>query len=203
MAIPAPRRPADFPAGALPELARALRGEAGARISDQALQKAGYAVGGAIHRALMQELGGEDLPSLDRDRFWAELARHFHLRGWGRLKEARVHPGMGLITTYDWVEALPSSDQLPQGRDDLTEGDGFADGGAGFEDAAPGCPFSTGIFARILGEVAGGPVAVLEVTCRRRGDESCQFLYGHPDAVYQSYGLLGGGDSLDRALEQV
>jgi hypothetical protein len=48
--------------------------------------------------------------------------------------------------------------------------------------------------------VAGSPVAVLEVSCRTRGDDRCSFLFGSEQAIHDVYGLLLEGDSLDDAL---
>jgi hypothetical protein len=214
MAIPTPRRTAALPLVALTELARTLRAEAGARVSTLALQNAGYRAGDGIYREFAGEVAGGDPAALSRDRFWQELARFFDRRGWGRLREVRIHPGMGLLTAYEWAESAGA----PTGAAGATAGPEEApvDDGGGSErnrsepegvgapgTASSGCPFSTGMFARILGEAAGGPVAVLQVACTTRGDEACQFLFGHEDAVHRSYGLLTDGTPLDRVLEQV
>ena len=49
--------------------------------------------------------------------------------------------------------------------------------------------------------MAGGPVAVLEVTCRTRGDDACAFAFGSEGAVHELYGKLLEGADLDGALD--
>lgn len=214
MAIPTPRRTAALPLAALTELAGTLNAEVGSRVTTLALQNAGYRAGDGIYREFAGEVAGGDPATLPRDRFWQELGRFFDRRGWGRLTEDRIHPGMGLLSAYEWAEAAgatgdaASATARPDGarRDDGRGSAGDGSDPEAVEASGPalsGCPFSTGMFARILGEAAGGPVAVLQVACTTRGDEACRFLFGHEDAVHRSYGLLTGGTPLDRVLEQV
>ncbi len=184
MAIPAPpaARPptlgGGLPLAALPALARALRSEAGPEAAARVLQRAGYDAGKLVYRDFAAGVAGEDPSSLATEGFWTALGDFLRARGWGRLTHARVHPGMGLLTAHEWAEATPSE-----------EGEG--------------CPFSTGMLARILGEAAGGPIAVLQVACPTRGDDAVRFLFGHPEAVTGSHALLAEGGELDRILEQV
>ena len=56
-----------------------------------------------------------------------------------------------------------------------------------------------GFFGRLSG-AAGGPVAVLEVTCRTRGDDGCTFAFGSAATIHDLYGLLLEGQDLDSAL---
>jgi hypothetical protein len=56
------------------------------------------------------------------------------------------------------------------------------------------------MLSALLSEVAGGPVAVLEVTCRTKGDERCTFAFGSAPTVHDLYGLLLDGQDLDSAL---
>ena len=46
------------------------------------------------------------------------------------------------------------------------------------EDAS--CSFSAGYLSGLLTELAGGPIAVLEVACRARGDDTCSFAPPDP-----------------------
>ena len=149
-------------------------------LSVAALQRAGHAAGEGILRELASGTPDGDPAALAKDTFWDTVASFFESRGWGRLSQSRIHPGMGLLTAYDWAEA----------RD--ARGGGML-----------GCPISTGILARLLGEVAQGPIAVLQVACPSRGDDACQFLFGHEGAVGRSYDLLMEGVPLDRLLEEV
>lgn len=177
MPSPRPSRDPVVPAGTLTFLRRALRKEAGPLGTTHALHGAGYAAGEATLSSICEEIGATDPSELEEDRFWSELSRFFDERGWGRFEHDRVHPGMAILSSDDWMEADP----------DGTE-------------SQPGCAFSCGVFAHVLSRVAGGPVAVLEVTCRSRGDERCTFLFGSEGAVHQAYGHLLDGASVEQAL---
>lgn len=166
----------------LADLTRILRDaqeETDERLSVGALQRAGYAAGEGVFREFVSGTPGGDPAALAKDTFWDTVAGFFESRGWGRLSQTRIHPGMGLLTAYDWVETRDA------------------------RDGTPGCPISTGILARLLGEVVQGPIAVLQVACPSRGDDACQFLFGHEGAVGRSYDLLMEGVPLDRILEEV
>ena len=189
--------PATFPDLTLDDLTRILReaqDEPGRNLSPSALQRAGFAAGEGLFREFAAGIPGKDPASLAGERFWEVLTRFFQRRGWGRISQSRVHPGMGLVTAWDWAETRNA--ETGHGRT------GDKEAGHGGEGAA-GCPISTGMLARVLGEVAQGPVAVLQVACPSRGDDACQFLFGHEDAVRRSYDLLQEGVPLDQILEQV
>ncbi|NIX42216.1 MAG: hypothetical protein GWN06_24335, partial [Gemmatimonadetes bacterium] len=51
-----------------------------------------------------------------------------------------------------------------------------------------------------LTELAGGPIAVLEVSCRARGDDCCDFAFGSETAIHGLYGRLLQGENLQAAL---
>jgi len=65
----------------------------------------------------------------------------------------------------------------------------------------PGCPFTTGMLAGLLGGAAGETVAVLEVECRAGGHRACRFLAGAEHRLRTVRERLMGGDSLPEALE--
>jgi hypothetical protein len=184
---PTAAHPPTFPGLTLDDLSRILREgqeDPGKSPSTSALQRAGFAAGEGLFREFAAGIPGKDPASLAGERFWEVLARFFERRGWGRISQSRIHPGMGLLTAWDWAEARNAEP-------------GHGGGGTS------GCPISTGMLARVLGEVANGPVAVLQVACPSRGDDACQFLFGHEDAVRRSYDLLQDGVPLDHILEQV
>jgi len=197
MVNPDAPQPATFPDLTLDDLTRILReaqDEPGRDLSPSALQRAGFAAGEGLFREFAAGIPGKDPASLAGERFWEVLARFFQRRGWGRITQSRVHPGMGLLTAWDWAETRNA--ETGHGR--------TGDGEGGLRGAgAAGCAISTGMLARILGEVAQGPVAVLQVACPSRGDDACQFLFGHEDPVRRSYDLLQEGVPLDQILEQV
>jgi hypothetical protein len=168
----APREIA-IPASAFVSLRAHLEKEAGALPTVHALHHAGYAAG----KAAAPVLSGPDGASMGEEAFWTKLSDFFGRRGWGSLRHARAHKAVGLLSSTDWAEASA---------------------GDGSEDAS--CHFSAGFLSGLLTELAGGPVAVLEVGCRSRGAASCQFVFGSEGAIHELYGRLLEDDNLDAAL---
>lgn len=165
-----------LPAECFSTLRRELVQQVGAPVAVGALHLAGYRAGEAWAGTL-EEVD----PSVHRDApgttFWSRLEDHLRRRGWGALRHDTSHPGVGLLTASDWAEAL-GADADPEG----------------------GCSFSTGLLSGILSRLAGGPVAVLEVRCRTRGDEECAFAFGSEAAIHDLYGRLLEGVALADAL---
>ena len=166
-----------LPAATLTFLRQALRKEAGALGATHALHGAGYATGRPVLDEFQSLLGELSAESLDPNRFWERLSGFFSDRGWGSFTHERVHPGLAVLTSHDWMEADESASE-----------------------SQPGCAFTCGVFAHLLSSVAGGPIAVLEVTCRSRGDDACRFLFGSEEAVHDLYGHLLEGATLEQAL---
>lgn len=154
-----------------------LEQEAGTLQTVRALHHAGYRAGLSAAASLDDEAGGEAF-ALSQTAFWQHLGRYFSRRGWGEVSHASPHPAVGLLTSSDWAEARAD------------EGD--ADGS---------CSFSAGFLSGLLSQLAGGPVAVLEVECRTRGDQQCRFAFGSETAVHELYGMLLDGADLSSALE--
>jgi predicted hydrocarbon binding protein len=177
----APSRQGEFvlPAATLTILRRALRKEAGALKATHALHAAGYAAGEGVAEDFAAFAGATRPETLADADFWSLLNDFFVRRGWGGIRHERVHPGMAILTSSNWVEADD------EGRE-----------------TQPGCAFSSGVLASLFSRLAGGPVAVLEVACRSRGDEACRFLFGAEEAVHEVYGHLLEGASLETALAQ-
>ena len=50
-------------------------------------------------------------------------------------------------------------------------------------ESQPSCAFTTGVLSNFLTLAAGGPVAVLEVTCSSRGDDMCGFAFGSGNTI--------------------
>jgi hypothetical protein len=117
---------------------------------------------------------------LGRKAFWDHLSSFFTKRGWGTLSHRDAHPGIGMLSSADWGEA----------RTDRV-------------DAQASCSFSAGFLSGLLSQLAGGPIAVLEISCRSRGARSCDFAFGSEGAIQALYGRLLDGDDLDRALAAI
>lgn len=168
----APTRDIRLPADAILTLRRALMRELGAQAAGRALQEAGNAAGDTLHDRLAR---GDDLGATPSASFWDRLAALFREYGWGTIEHRALHDGVGALDARDWFEVDPN------GR-------------------TPSCPFTTGVLANILGRVAGGEVAVLQVPLPDGGSAGCRFLFGGPDALQRLYGEMRGGQDLDAAL---
>jgi predicted hydrocarbon binding protein len=168
----APREIA-VPVSVFGSLRNELEKEAGTLPAVHAMHNAGYRAG----TEAAGTLGGNGTATLPRDAFWTKLADFFRERGWGTLTHDSTHAAVGFLVSTDWAEA----------------GDGEVD-----PDAS--CFFSTGFLSGLLSELAGGPVAVLEVGCRTRGEDACRFAFGSETAIHDLYGRLLDGVDLDGAL---
>jgi hypothetical protein len=153
-----------------------LEKEAGTLPTVHALHHAGFAAGVAAAASLA---GGQegDPRALGQDVFWSRFSEFFDKRGWGKLRHEQRHRAVGILSSADWAEASG------------TEGGPEAS-----------CHFTTGFLSGILSELAGGPVAVLEVGCRMRGESACQFAFGSEGAIHELYGRLMDDADLDGAL---
>jgi hypothetical protein len=152
-------------------LRSALEKEAGALPTIHALHHAGYEAGTA---AAASFAGTGDITAMGQSAFWTKFTDFFTRRGWGTLDRSSEHNAIALLSSPDWAES-----SLDAGDSDLS------------------CCFSTGFLAGLLSELAGGPVTVLEVDCRARGDERCCFAFGSEAAVHDLYGHLLEGSNLD------
>lgn len=153
-----------------------LAKECGTLATIHALHAAGYQAGVEAAAVFSEPLDG-GVASLGRTAFWGRVRRFFLRRGWGTLSHDDGHGAVGLLTTTDWVEATPDA-----------------------PDEEGSCTFTTGFLAGFLTTVAGGPVAVLEVACRTRGDDVCTFAFGSESAVHELYGEMLDGAELEQAL---
>ena len=164
------------PAIGLAALRRQLQREAGSLAAIHALHAAGFSAGEALWEGLRRG-PARNLAEADQETFWERLTALLGRRGWGTIRHSAAHPGVGLLASGDWAEAL----------------------GGGDEDQ-PSCSFSTGMLSGLLSGAAGGPIAVLEVTCRAKGDERCTFAFGSAATVHDLYGLMLEGRPLESAL---
>lgn len=164
------------PASIFAALRNELAKEAGVLPTIHALHASGYKAGAAAVAAF-RTTPDEDLHALSQPEFWARLDAFFARRGWGTLTHVPRHEAVGILTSSDWVEGAERRDE-----------------------EHVSCSFSTGFLCGLLTELAGGPVAVLEVTCRGRGDDSCSFAFGAAATIHELYGRLLEGAELDGAL---
>jgi len=140
-----------------------------------ALQAAGYRAGESMYPDFERAMG-RDPAAMGRRAFFRSLSDFLTSRGWGSIRLEEPHTGVGLLVSNDWAEA--------------------SDGG----EPQPSCAFSAGLLAGLLTAAAAAPVAVLQVTCRSCGDESCGFAFGSGDTVSRLYGELVEGQAMDSAL---
>lgn len=160
-------------------LRRELSKEAGPLPTIHALHSAGFAAGSAAAETFRAAgNGGDEDPA--EEAFWTQFTAFFQRRGWGTLSRRTDHPAVGLLESGDWVES-----ESTEVADDAS------------------CSFSTGFVSGLLSALAGGPVAVLEVACRARGDDTCTFAFGSESAVHELYGRLLDDADLERALSSL
>lgn len=154
-----------------------LAKEAGTLSTVHALHSAGYQAGTSAAPSIIATQAGS-APDLGQDAFWGRITDFFSERGWGAIRHEPVHGAVGFLTSSDWAEA--------------------SDGDA---DPEASCFFTTGFLSGLLSSLAGGPVAVLEIACRTRGEKFCRFAFGSETAIHKLYGHLLDGVGLAEALD--
>jgi predicted hydrocarbon binding protein len=163
-----------IPADSILALRRSLTRQLGAQPAAQALQEAGHAAGDVFYERLARA-GGDDVGAMSRAGFWGRLGGLFREAGWGTLEHHELHPGVGAVVCHDWFEVDP-------------------------EARRPSCFFTTGVLANILGRVAGGDVAVLQVPCDDDQPGCCRFLFGGGPVLQEVYTALREGRDLEASL---
>lgn len=164
-----------MPVASMAALRRSLRDTVGPDAAAQALQRAGFAAGDALHAALTGP--DEDLTDVATGDYFHRLSHLFRRLGWGDLQHEALHPGVGALHAHDWFEADTATDTR-----------------------RPSCFFTTGVLANLLGRTAGADVAVLQAECRAAGHDRCRFLFGSRDALTAVYSDLAEGRSLEESL---
>lgn len=167
-----------LPATVLAALRRAVSHQAGSLAAIHVLQAAGFETGGRVFDDFEARLG--DAPDeLPTDTFWDEFGHYVEERGWGTIEHDSVHPGVGVFRSENWVEASEMQEDEPT------------------------CSFSSGLLSGFLTRLASGPVAVLQVECRSRGDDCCTFAFGSEAAMHDLYGFLLEDADFDLALARL
>ena len=169
------------PVSVFAALRRELAKGAGPLPTIHALYAAGFAAGEEASSVFAGSTD-EDVGALPEDAFWSRLVAFFSRRGWGTLSREGDSLAVGMLASPDWAE---SADAPPEGDENAS------------------CSFSTGFLAGLLTRLAGGRVAVLEVTCRSRGDDRCTFAFGSESAIHELYGQLLDGARLEEALSSL
>ncbi len=162
-----------IPADSIPALHRAFTRDLGAEAAARALREAGHAAGDALFERLSRG-SGDELGAATSASFWDRLTALFRELGWGVIEHQELHPGVAALVGREWFE-------LPEG-------------------ARTGCHFTTGVLANLLGRVAGGDVAVLEVGCDDGSTGCCRFLFGGGPVLHEVYQALRDGRDLDSTL---
>jgi hypothetical protein len=142
------------------------------------LRQAGYDAGagfmGLLADSLVADAAGSRVSDLPAPVFWKEFGALWEALGWGTLTHTQLHEAVVALDAEDWAEAV-------------------ADDGLG-------CQVTTGLLADLLRRIADEDVAVLEISCRSRGEPACRFLVGGPATLQSVYDALRRGDSLEVAL---
>ncbi|MDT8369684.1 MAG: V4R domain-containing protein [Longimicrobiales bacterium] len=176
--VPIAPREVALPALGFTALREALFDETGPVTAVHALHAAGFRSGPEVAHHFVHE-DGAAMTAIPDDAFWQGLSEHFASRGWGALTFDAIHPGVGRLCSDDWAEA------------------------EGGDERHPSCAFTTGLLSSLLTEAAGGGIAVLEITCRARGDDTCQWVFGSEMTIQVLYSSLIEGRALDDALRDL
>jgi predicted hydrocarbon binding protein len=164
-----------IPADSLHAMRRSLYQELGAEAAGRALQEAGYAAGDMVFDRLARASSEADLAGTPSTSFWDRLSSLCRELGWGAVRHEELHPGVGALVATEWFE-------VEAGR------------------ARALCPFTTGVFANVLGRVAGQDVAVLQVDCVGEHAGCARFLFGSEQALQGVYAGLREGRDVEAAL---
>ncbi|HEU4699698.1 MAG TPA: 4-vinyl reductase [Gemmatimonadales bacterium] len=166
---------------ALQQLRASLERDAGLQAATY-LQEAGFASGEEMYQAFAAWLAEHyEVPrpaDLDVRYLGEALGGFFRDMGWGELATEPLGPAVLALDAPAWAEALD-------------------EGGAAY----PTCHLSCGMLADLLGRVAEGLVAVMEVECRSRGDARCRFLAGAPETLGTLYEQMARGVDYREAVE--
>lgn len=171
-------REISIPAAVFVHLRAALADAAGEAAGVAALHAAGFASGEGLY-ALFDQGGDSPSEALGTSAFWTKVGRFFGERGWGALEAESPHPGISLLVSDDWAEADSPGP------------------------AHSTCAFTSGVLSYLLTQTAGAPVAVLETSCRARGDDRCEFAFGSERTVHTLYTQLVEGHSFSEALARL
>lgn len=175
-----------FPPSALAAIHRAAMQDRAPAEAAALVRQMGYETGEGFLKAFSHWLEhhrqdpGADPASLAADDFWHHLSTFFGSLGWGRLSFEQLHAGVGALTSTEWAEA----DATASARQ-------------------PTCHFTTGMLADLLSRLIGSDLAVLEVSCRSRGDASCRFLLGSADALQTVFEGLREGQEVESAVRSL
>jgi predicted hydrocarbon binding protein len=178
--IPTTSRDVAIPAVALHALKSSLLDEVDASVVTRALHEAGVAAGMEFGQGFEAALEGIDPRALSQGEFWERLSRYLRRCGWGGVEHLERHEGVGGLRSEDWVEAHGS-----------------------VAHADLGCWFSSGLLSGLLSELAGAEVSVLEVSCRSRGDDACEFAFGSEAAIDELFAHLSQDQPLEQALAEL
>lgn len=163
-----------IPAAFLSALRRTLARDRSPVESATLLRQLGYDSGAAFYAALEERVAwdrpGASVGTLPAGEFWPEFSAFWEDAGWGTVRHVQAHPGVGALECEGWAEAAAAREA----------GDAY-------------CHFTTGVFADVLGRLAGGEVAVMEVECEGAGADRCRFLFGSPAALGAVYEGLAQG----------
>ena len=140
----------------------------------QVLQEVGYSAGPEIYESfrpwLDQRANVAEPLELDASYLGPMMSEFFEEIGWGTITMERLGDAVLAIDTTDWVEV-------------------------GTETTAtiPSCPFTTGLLASFMTELAGDVMAVMQVECLTCGDDRCRFLAGSPAALQRVFDAMTEG----------
>ncbi len=145
------------------------------------LQETGYGAGDDIWALFLKWLptvaGVNDPAELDAAHVGEVLSEFFQSIGWGSVTIEPLGQAGLTVDSADWAEAEPGTNAT-----------------------APGCFYTSGLLTALLGRLAGGDFAVMEVECRSCNDARCRFLAGSPDTLNTVFEAMSAGKDYRQAM---
>ena len=145
------------------------------------LQEAGFNSGEELYGAFVRWLPGyadvSDPSELDASVLGEVLSEFFQSLGWGSLTIEQLGEAGLTVDSADWAEASPGTNA-----------------------PSPYCFYTAGLLSSILGRLAGGDVAVMEVECRSCNDARCRFLAGSPETLQTVFDAMTAGKDYRQAM---
>ena len=145
------------------------------------LQETGYASGQEMYRAfgswLQPRANVADPSDLDASFLDQMLSEFFRDIGWGTTTLEQLADSAMALDAAVWAEAGTDTGAL-----------------------APSCHITTGLLAAFMSELAGEPVAVMQVECLTCGDQRCRFLIGSGATLQLVFEAISRGESYTALL---
>jgi predicted hydrocarbon binding protein len=148
----------------------------------ETLRNAGYASGSDAYSSMQswaREEEGRDASYAPTEEFLQVMSNYFETLGWGRFAVSRLKEAAAIVDVDNcWEARNPGGLNL-------------------------GCHITTGLLVGFFENVAGFPVAAMEVECAARGASCCRFLIGNIELLDYLHEGIQRGDGYESLAAQV